>query len=391
MAVSLARVLLESGLLDVTWLGKATAIATEANVPLAHALTRWKLIESRALAQALSRATGLAVVDIESAAAPVVVPMQRQACHRLRVVPLALEATTLTLGMTDPTDDDAVLQVEQALRLRVKRVLVDDDALEQALRRLFPKPGDEIRAPQVAGPARVATKAFSPMVTHGEEVPSQDMAVVLAEPTSLESGWMAENASPEMFLHTPTSTPTPPVPLQSNLFESFEGESSGVFTSKNMELGHTVEMVPPRLAVLAATMNNAPVVAQMTDEAPTLQNDVLGVMRVLVAVDDAAAAEGLVRSFGQRLRELKISAIDKAAYELEKRRFNVVVVVDPKNSIAGSQQVAALAARAKGGVFVVSGIADFARLPGVKLLAPPTRDGDLAKLLEKVIADKVRG
>jgi hypothetical protein len=170
MAISLARVLLESGLLDVTWLGKATAIATEANVPLAHALTRWKLLETRALAQALAKATGLAVVDVDVVTGAAVVPMQRQACHRLRVVPLALEGATLTLGMSDPTDDDAVLQVEEALHLRVQRVLVDDDALERCLRRVFQKPGDEIRAPPL-GPGRVPTKAFSPMVSEASPPP----------------------------------------------------------------------------------------------------------------------------------------------------------------------------------------------------------------------------
>ena len=431
MAVSLARVLLESGLLDVTWLGKATAIATEANVPVAHALTRWKLLEARPLAHALSRATGLAVIDIEGLHAPAAAPMQRQACHRLRVVPIRVDAGVLTLGMTDPTDDDAALQVEQALGMTVIRVLVDDDAVERALRRLFQRPGDEIRTPAPgfvmpgtgAGrgePVRHVTGAV-PAPGHTDDVTlpmpvaerpraappldslptaaavgsprEQEMAVVLAEATSLEAAWEAGTANGELFLFTPSAPRAPAlVPVSLSGF----GESSGVFSSNNpnhstemgMPTDDTRQMVSPRLAVASTMHNDAPA---LTDEAPTLQNDVLGVTRVLVAVDDDAG-DALIASLALRLRELRVVSLDRASTELDKRRFDVVVVVQPANTIAGSQQVAALAARAKGGISVVTDIADFARLPGVRgIVAPPRRPAELAAIIEKIIADKVRG
>lgn len=410
--VSLARVLLESGLLDVTWLGKATAIANEANVPICHALTRWKLLDAKSLAGALASATGLAVVDIDAVGGGAATLMQRQACHRLRVLPLKLEAGFLVLGMSDPTDDDAAQQVEQALRLRVQRVLVDDDALERALRRVFARPGDEIAAPHLA-PAplpKTPTRApWSPLVTRGEETQpqQQEMAVVLAEPTSQESRRIAEIGGPDLFLLTPTGTPTPPLPppvspdnpptlpmqIPSSGSGAFESGSSGVFTSDTIEMGYlpaqpTVQMAAPRLAATVVA-GGAPVV---TDEAPTLQNDLLGVMRLLVAVDDKDAGDGVVASFGLRLKELAVVSLDKAAEEAGKRRYDVVVLVEPKNTIQGSQQVATIGAKAKAGVVVVSTVVDFGRLPGVQgIVDPPKKAADLITVIEKILADRARG
>ena len=420
--VSLARVLLDSGLIDVAWLGKATAIANEANVPICHALTRWKLLEPKALANAISKATGLVVVDVDHVAGGAAALMQRQACHRLRVLPIKVEAGVLTLGMTDPTDDDAAGQVESALHLSVQRVLVDDDALERALRRVFAKPGDELAA-SAAAPTKAARSApWSPLVTKTEESSSserpdsrkiivgeqQEMAVVLAEPTLKESQRIAEIGGPELFLFTPTGTPTPPqasfnnpptLPLprtssSSSFPASFEPASSGVFSSNTIEMRSpampveaTVQMALPKLAETVRA--GSPVV---TDEAPTLQNDLVGTMRVLIAVDDKAASDGLVASFGLRLRELAVVSFEKAVDEVSRRRFDVVVIVEPKNTIQASQQVAAVAARAKAGVVVVSTVADFARLPGVfGIVDPPKRPGDLITTIEKILADRARG
>lgn len=480
VAVSLARVLLDSGLLDVAWLGKATAIASEADVPVCHALTRWKLLEARALAKALSQATGLPVVDVDGEAGgqrgPPCAPMQRAACQRLRVLPLAVAGGTLTLGMTDPTDDDAVRQVEAALQLRVHRVLVDDDALERALRRMFPKPADEIRAAPWGMPlvtsseppsslSRTPSGAFgkvvaSPASPASSPAPSQASArvpsgslgkppsppptptpslavaappaqntqlvgvpVVVGEASgdgrSALPSLQAESRSgaggppvsgpsgPEMFLFTPTETPTPPLyPTTSSPARAASGaaasgfeESSGVFTSNTIENGVlpmvTLEATGPVPRFDGRGRGASTVVAGaallMTDEAPTLQNDLLGMMRLLIAIDDKAAGDALVGSFGMRVKDLCVVPLQRATDELGKRRFDVVVVVEPKNTIASSQQVAALAARAKGGVTVVTSVADFARLPGVKGIVDPPPKGGLPAVIEKVLAARAHG
>jgi hypothetical protein len=173
-----------------------------------------------------------------------------------------------------------------------------------------------------------------------------------------------------------------------------------VFTSNTIEMGELpvpAETVQMSLPKLQATVDGGAINLPMTDEAPTLQNDVLTLMRLLVAVDDVAAGDALVSSFGLRLRDLRVVAVEKAADELARaadarRRFDVVVVVQPKNTISGSQQLAAVAARAKSGVVVVSDVADFGRLPGVKaIIEPPQQAAGLIGIVEKVLADRARG
>jgi hypothetical protein len=454
--LSLGRILLESGLLDVAWLGKATAIASEANVPLVHALTRWKLVDARALAQTLARAAGLSVLDLDGVGpGPAAALLQRGACHRLRVLPLLAGDGAMTLAMSDPTDDEAATQVGAALQLRVARVLVDDDALERALRRFYPRNDDAIAAlppleplapatpstPAAAMPAPPAKASstlkpaargpWAPFVTNGEPsvAVAQDMAVVLAEPTSVESAHLPREAS--RLLATPLASPVTLPPLSSRFSQEREpfAESSGVFSSNTVESGSlparfdpTVDIPRPQQLLLATAVGgnvplltesvrggavptapsspntasssslSTPTESSASEETTTVQADFFTVMRVLVAVDDAALAAAVTDAFRSRVRDLGVVALKRAADEIVQRRFDIILLVVPRDSLSASQQVASCATRAKRGVVVMSPVADFARLPGVQRVVPLVADAPaLVGALEHLLTEASHG
>lgn len=452
--LSLGRILLESGLLDVAWLGRATAIASEANVPLVHALTRWKLVDSRALAQTLARAAGLSVLDLDGVGpGPAAALLQRGACHRLRVLPLLAGDGALTLAMSDPTDDEIVAQVGAALQLRVARVLVDDDALERALRRFYPRADDAIAAlpmlaplptapstptstptPAAAVPAPASTSKppaargpWAPFVTRGEP-DAQDMAVVLAEPTSVESAHLPREAS--RLLATPLAGPVTLPPLSSRFSQEQEpfAESSGVFSSNTVESGTlparfdpTVDIPRPQQLLLATAVGgNVPLLTESvrgdvvptasasrntssaslpaatessaSEDTTTVQADFFALMRVLVAVDGDDSATAVGDAFRPRVRELRVVTLKRAPDELAQHRFDIVLLVVPRDSLAASQQVSSCATRAKRGVIVMSPVADFARLPGVLRVVPPVADAPaLVAALEQLLTEASRG
>lgn len=100
----------------------------------------------------------------------------------------------------------------------------------------------------------------------------------------------------------------------------------------------------------------------------TIPADVLSVLKLLVVADPVVG-----RSVDARLRPILrelavVHRLEDAAHLLSTRAFNEVAVVDPADTVAVSQGIAALAARQKRGVLVVSQRADFARLPGVRLV-----------------------
>lgn len=407
MAISLGRVLLESGVLDVTWLGKATAIATEADVPLVHALARWRLVDSGALAAVLSRATGLPIVNLTSwsgSAQTAQHPtLPRALCHRLRVVPLRVEASGgVILGMSDPSDDDIVAQVNEVIRAPIIRALVDDDALERALRRVYARPVEEL-APLAATPtpASVASAPWSPLVTRGESAGSAaGLAVVVAEITADNAALPGIVVSPApvtmprpapLTSGPPTAFAAPP-PLASDPV-SFEGEASNVFTSRTIDEGR-VPLLESTLQTVLPGRRAAPELpsrVQASDEAPTLQNNVLAVLRMLLVVDDAALGDQLFTSFGVRVKEARVIALRAAADDLGRRPSDVVIIVEPRNTIEASRQVAAAAAASRKGVFVVSNIADFARLKGVTVVAPPAARDGMVAVVERVVARLTQG
>ncbi len=484
----LARLLLDTGLADVALLGMATRIATEGDVSLVHALVRWRFVPAADLARALAETLGLPITPLGSFDVPVVLPLPRATCARLRVLPLWRHGDVVGLAMSDPTDDSAVHEVGRVAGGPVERLLVDDDDLDLAMRAVFGRtaaptavgglasvtpgsswgsqppsaplvPGPPVQPPlpPVLPPAPSPSTPPAPMIaTTAPPTPS-----TVAAPTPPAPG-PAAAATPTLLpvgdqtAPIPRSTPLPPTveakavaPVQrsdpSELFvdpvsemisivddEPFLSQSSGVFTTNTVDLPMpradaplpvtrvTVPPVlpPPPVAGFDATRAPAPVVSEVTNEvradeflsdptalvaglkaaAPvvvsddkTIPNDnLLFVMRVLL-IGEGQAVDGVASILRRRIRQFQLTPLAAAARELEQRRYDAVVVVDPPDSVSGAQQLALVASRARSGVVVISNTTDHARLPGVRTVQTRPPDGDLRDVVVDLLQRRARG
>jgi hypothetical protein len=175
---------------------------------------------------------------------------------------------------------------------------------------------------------------------------------------------------------------------------------------------------PPPVAGFDATRAPAPVVSEVTNEvradeflsdptalvaglkaaAPvvvsddkTIPNDnLLFVMRVLL-IGEGQAVDGVASILRRRIRQFQLTPLAAAARELEQRRYDAVVVVDPPDSVSGAQQLALVASRARSGVVVISNTTDHARLPGVRTVQTRPPDGDLPDVVVDLLQRRARG
>jgi len=466
--VVLPKLLLEHGLADIQTIGMATGIAAEGNVSIAHALVRWRFVPADglcgALAKALDMAPTLPVAD--RAAAGLV---RRTLCSRLRVLPLWQRSGVLCLAMTDPSDDAAAAAVAQHTALKIERVLVNDDDLEDAILRAYDDGAqDDARSTIPEG------SSTSP--------PAQSMAVVLGEPSTADV--RIQDANSEMFvdpvsvgdrdftaepssvftnrtidmpmsrgtsvanqkqrprpvvLEQATSvgravitspppigqkvvsvTPTPPAPLPGSVnvapaprlaklsgADSADGPPKDITgpmpwrgtqldvsgdalfdKTREVDLNDTARLLaanaPNALEDPTTVMGAIAVVhGQVSEDRTIPSDDLLFIMRVLVVASDARQ-----RAFNDalhpRIKSFSIANLAAAPALLEQKRFDEVVVIDPDNTVAASQQLALVAARAKRGVAVLTNNADIARLPGVRQCLPLGGGDD--ELARKVLA-----
>lgn len=143
MQAVLEELLLRSRLVDVTRARRAKEIANDTGCSLAHALVKLGFVSDRGLATLLSTALGLRVVDpatldvdpraIAALAGPV--------AYRLRALPVRLRTTAegefLYVAMSDPTDTAAVREIEATTGRELVPAVVEERALELALRRHY--------------------------------------------------------------------------------------------------------------------------------------------------------------------------------------------------------------------------------------------------------------
>ena len=386
-APSLARVLLAARVADAATLGQASAISAEGGVPLVFALARWRLVDAGALAAALSRSLQREVTSLLLAPSPPPVALARSVCARLRVLALARRGDVVVLGMSDPTDDDAAGQVAAAFGVNIERVLVDDDELERALRRVYPR-ADEL-VPLASSTATV------PASTSASLPPGFRSVGAFADVASSAS---SSSSSPPMQAPAPlprtVSRPTASPPVATTTIVQ---EVAGVDESASSFAVSVVESVPgdlpsevfadaPLASVTAPTgaphgmlftdrVVDRPVatrpagwVSPAVSQDVTIPADVLSVLKLLV-VADPVVARGVDARLRPILRELVVvHRLEDAQHLLTGRTFNEVAIVDPPDTVAASQAIATLGARQKRGVLVVSQRMDFARLPGVRIV-----------------------
>ena len=144
MRKSLAEIVVAEGLVDEARLDSAEKQARRSGEPLIVTLVALERIPELALAVALGRHLKLSIV--EPTREPVEPEALREVAHELarrrRLLPLTLEIVkdsprTLKLAMADPTDRDAIAEVEISTGCRVVPVLGILTAIEEAIAQAY--------------------------------------------------------------------------------------------------------------------------------------------------------------------------------------------------------------------------------------------------------------
>ena len=134
---TLAEIAIEAGLVTKAGVAKAGRMAEERKQPLVAMLVRELGIDEVALIAALRKQTRVPLLDpaqiqVDPDALRTVA---RDACARLRVLPLALHADgpakVLRVAMADPTDTAAILELEQLAQCEIEVTALPLSAIEE--------------------------------------------------------------------------------------------------------------------------------------------------------------------------------------------------------------------------------------------------------------------
>ncbi len=371
--VSLARVLVDAGLTDSAWLGRATVIANEADVPMVHALTRWRLIDPNSLASALAAATGLPVTDLSTVQGPLPVSMSRTACHRLRVLPLSVVDAVLTLAMSDPTDEDTCAEVEEGMQLSVQRALVNDDDLETALRRVFARPGDERRLTGLnALPTTSSRQPFTGVGIGIGAAPATTPRLFTPPARFVHPGTHGSASMPAM----PAVPPLPPKLSQP-------------------ELAPAPAPAPPPVHddPVFASFEATEIIEIDFSETGVAERGIARLMSVCVVVEDDALGDEIARRLTALVGSLAVFSVERALHEVGHRSFNMVVAVLPTvtTTIALALHRLGLLLDHHRGVTVVSNVAGLEVVPGVGAVARLPSRNEVVDAIKALILQRANG
>lgn len=210
----------------------------------------------------------------------------------------------------------------------------------------------------------------------------------LSQSSGVFASAMASTAPPVAGDLPVTRVTIPPVPPPPPVEPAPASRAPVAMASEFTNDLHASDFQSDPTAVVAALAPAAPVIAS---DDKTIPNDsVLFVMRVLL-VGDGAAIDTVATELRRRIRQFQHTPLPAAARELEQRRYDAVIVIDPPDSVTGAQQLALVASRARGGVVVVSNTSDYARLPGVRTVQNRPSDAELADLVVELLQRRARG
>ncbi|MBS7725285.1 type IV-A pilus assembly ATPase PilB [Pseudomonas lalucatii] len=135
----LARQLVTAELLDERAASQAQAQAQRNKIPLVSYLVQNKLAKSRAIAEIAAEQFGvpfldLAAIDKDSQPRDVV---SEKLCRQHRVLPLYKRGNKLFIALSDPSNHQAVTDIQFSTGVSTEALLVEDDKLGDALDRFF--------------------------------------------------------------------------------------------------------------------------------------------------------------------------------------------------------------------------------------------------------------
>ncbi|MNF61853.1 Type II secretion system protein E [compost metagenome] len=135
----LARQLVNANLLDERAAAQAQAQALRNKIPLVSYLVQHKLASSRAVAEIAAEQFGvplcdLKAIDKDSQPRDLV---SEKLCRQHRVLPLYRRGNKLFVALSDPTNHQAVTDVQFSTGLSTEALLVEDDKLGDAIDKFF--------------------------------------------------------------------------------------------------------------------------------------------------------------------------------------------------------------------------------------------------------------
>lgn len=135
----LARQLVTAELLDERTAAQANAQAVRNKIPLVSYLVQNKLATSRAVAEIAAEQFGvpycdLNAIDKESQPRDIV---SEKLCRQHRVLPLYRRGNKLFVALSDPTNHQAVTDIQFSTGISTEALLVEDDKLGDALEKFF--------------------------------------------------------------------------------------------------------------------------------------------------------------------------------------------------------------------------------------------------------------
>ena len=135
----LARQLVTAELLDERTAANAQAQATRNKIPLVSYLVQNKLAKSRAIAEIAAEQFGmpfcdLSAIDKDSQPRDVV---SEKLCRQHHVLPLYKRGNKLFVALSDPSNHQAVTDIQFSTGISTEALLVEDDKLGDALEKFF--------------------------------------------------------------------------------------------------------------------------------------------------------------------------------------------------------------------------------------------------------------
>ncbi len=136
----LGELLVEADLVTAADLGKALRLQVGGNRRLGYLLIKMGFISEDQLHSVLSRQLGLEIVDVASEFSPTVKKvLPKYLCKRYSVIPLMTgENNTLKVAMVDPSDSEAVSDIEKYTGKIIQPVLAPKSDIEANIRSRIP-------------------------------------------------------------------------------------------------------------------------------------------------------------------------------------------------------------------------------------------------------------
>tara|TARA_R110002096_G_scaffold116164_2_gene251733 strand:+ start:33354 stop:35027 length:1674 start_codon:yes stop_codon:yes gene_type:complete len=127
--------MVQDGIISEEQLQEATEAAKAARVSLIAYLVTEELAESRAIAVAASHEFGVPLLDLDAVEIDldVVRAVDQKLIDKHRVLPLVKRGQRIFLGISDPTNLQAIDDIKFATSLRVDPVVVEQDKLEERI------------------------------------------------------------------------------------------------------------------------------------------------------------------------------------------------------------------------------------------------------------------